>query len=106
VASFYSCHCGEEWFASSEDNRCAICGRRCVPIDEIETADSAAEVRGGIDGVIVPRGALQRAARELSDAAEMLDHAARDRADDDYGEAAKQARQAAGEVEQLLGAVP
>jgi hypothetical protein len=106
VPSFYSCHCGEEWFASSEDNRCAICGRRCAPIEEIEITDSAAEVRGGIDGVIVPRDALRRAARELRDAAAMLDYAKRERADSDYGEAAWQARRAATELEQLLGAVP
>jgi hypothetical protein len=55
--------------------------------------------------VIVPRDALQRAARELCDAAEMLDHAARERADSDYGEAARQARRAATELVRLLGAV-
>jgi hypothetical protein len=38
----YSCPCGEEWCATSDDNRCAICGRRCEPVEEIEVADFAA----------------------------------------------------------------
>jgi hypothetical protein len=54
----------------------------------------------------VRRDTLRRAARELRDAAAVLDHAERERADSDYGEAARRARRAATELEQLLGAVP
>jgi hypothetical protein len=55
--------------------------------------------------VIVPRDALRRAARELRDAAAMLDHAERERADSDSSGAARQARRAATELERLLGGV-
>jgi hypothetical protein len=101
----FECLCGQTWTGDESENRCPVCGIALTTVEEIEAADFHTEA-GRIDGVIVPRDALQRAARELCDAAEMLDHAARERADDDYGEAAKQARQAAAEVELLLGALP
>jgi hypothetical protein len=101
----YECLCGQTWTGDETENRCPVCGIALATVEEIEAAEFYTEA-GGIDGVIVRRDTLQRAARELRDAATMLGHAARERADDDCGEAAKQARQAAAEVEQLLGAVP
>jgi hypothetical protein len=81
------------------------CGIALTPVEGIEAADFNTEA-GGIDGLIVRRDTLRRAARELRDAAAVLDHAERELADSDYGEAARQARRAATELEQLLGAVP
>ena len=52
-----------------------------------------------------PHDALQRAVRELCDAAEMLDHAAREHVHSDYHETPEHARYAALN-ELLLGALP